>query len=188
MFFPARCAGLLNFALSGLWQRIPAYAELTFMLLYARSMKNIVTQHYKVPLNTDLARSVEQLAAETQCPPDAVIAQIVDEGLRVRRHPGIEFRDTAFGRRPYVVGSRLGVWDVVLIWKANQENRTATLQYLDPFAERQLDAALGYSQEFPGELEEYIRESRMTREKILSCFLRWLDGWTDFDLCSMMSL
>jgi uncharacterized protein (DUF433 family) len=133
-------------------------------------MKNVATQHYKVPLDADLARGVEQLAAETQRSPDAVIAQIVDEGLRVRRHPGIEFRDTAFGRRPYVAGSRLGVWDVVLIWKAHQGNRTATLQYLDPFAEWQLDGALGYYQEFPDEVEEYIRESSMTPEEILSRF------------------
>jgi uncharacterized protein (DUF433 family) len=133
-------------------------------------MKNVATQHYSIPLNTDLARSVEQLAAETHRSPDDVIAQIVDEGLRVRRHPGIEFRDTAFGRRPYVVGSRLGVWDVVLIWKAHQENCAATLQYLDPFVEWQLEAALGYYREFPDEVEETIRESRMTPEEILSRF------------------
>lgn len=133
-------------------------------------MKNTATQCYDVPLDADLARSIEQLAAETHRSADALIAQIVDEGLRLRRHPGIEFRDTAFGRQPYVVGSRLGVWDVVLIWRAQHEDREATLRYLDHFAKWQLDAALGYYQEFPAEVEAYIREASLTPEEVLARF------------------
>lgn len=133
-------------------------------------MRSTTTQYYNVSLGPDLAQSIEQLAAEMHCPADTLIAQIVDEGLRLRRHPGIEFRDTAFGRRPYVVGSRLGVWDVVLIWRAQHEDHEATLRYLDHFAEWQLDAALGYYQEFPAEVEAYIQEANLTPEEILARF------------------
>lgn len=133
-------------------------------------MKNMSTYCYTVSFNADLAESIEQLAAATHRPTDAIIVQIVDEGLRLRRHPGVEFRDTAFGRRPYVVGSRLGVWDVVLIWKAHQEDRGATLRYLDHFTEWQLEAALGYYKEFPTEVEGYIRESRLTPKEMLARF------------------
>jgi uncharacterized protein (DUF433 family) len=133
-------------------------------------MKDMATQSYTVSLSPYIARRIEQLAAETQSSAEAIIPQLVEEGLRLRRHPGIEFRDTAFGRRPYVIGSRLGVWDVVLIWRSQQEDHEATLRYLDHFAGWQLDAALDYYREFQAEVEEYIREANMTPEEVLTRF------------------
>ena len=46
----------------------------------------------------------------------AMTTELLDEGIRMRRAPGIVFADGATGRRAVVAGTGLDVWEVIATW------------------------------------------------------------------------
>jgi uncharacterized protein (DUF433 family) len=57
---------------------------------------------------------LRRAARATNRTPGGLAAALVEEGLRLREYPGIEFRDTAIGRQAYLRGTRLALWQVAL--------------------------------------------------------------------------
>jgi uncharacterized protein (DUF433 family) len=47
--------------------------------------------------------------------PSELAGRLVEEGLRQRTFPGIDFRDTPIGRQAFLAGTRLSVWHIALI-------------------------------------------------------------------------
>ena len=42
-----------------------------------------------------------------------MMEDLLDEAIRVRRYPGLAFRGPAHGRRAWLVGTSLDVWEVI---------------------------------------------------------------------------
>ncbi len=84
--------------------------------------------------------------------------QFLEEGLRLVEHPGIAFRDGASGeRRAAISGTRLDVWMVVEIIRANGGIEGAA-DYLEVPAHR-IEAAARYYAAYPDEIDEEIRQN-----------------------------
>jgi uncharacterized protein (DUF433 family) len=84
--------------------------------------------------------------------------RFLEEGLRLVEHPGIVFRDGASGeRRAAISGTRLDVWMVVEIIRANGGIEGAS-DYLDVPAHR-IEAAARYYAAYPDEIDEEIRQN-----------------------------
>ena len=47
--------------------------------------------------------------------PGELAGRLVEEGMRQREFPGLEFRDTPIGRQAFLAGTRVGVWHVALV-------------------------------------------------------------------------
>src|SRR5438552_2850329 len=96
-----------------------------------------------------LGRGVERYSARTGHKPSQVGAMAVDEFMRRRNFPLIDFRDTAAGRIAYVKGTRLAVYWVAAavkrmgagikkaaaIWNLPPEKIRAALQYAETYNE-----------------------------------------------------
>ena len=102
------------------------------------------------------ARTLELLdaaAAEGPESRNALADRLLGEAVRVERHPLVQFRGGAAGRRqPRVVGTRLDVHQVVATLRANDGDVDASADYLtvDP---RLVRAALDYYAEFADEVD-----------------------------------
>jgi uncharacterized protein (DUF433 family) len=84
--------------------------------------------------------------------------RFLEEGLRLVEHPGIVFRDGASGeRRAAISGTRLDVWMVVEIIRANGGIQEAS-DYLDVPTHR-IEAAARYYAAYPDEIDEEIRQN-----------------------------
>jgi uncharacterized protein (DUF433 family) len=84
--------------------------------------------------------------------------RFLEEGLRLVEHPGIVFRDGGSGeRRAAISGTRLDVWMVVEIIRANGGIEGASA-YLDVPAHR-IEAAARYYAAYPDEIDEEIRQN-----------------------------
>lgn len=85
--------------------------------------------------------------------------ELIDEGLRVRRHPLVCFRDGPTGRRAALVGGP-DVWEVVSgivggdVPAADRMGRATELFGLRP---EQVEAVLGYYAEFTDEVDAEIK-------------------------------
>jgi uncharacterized protein (DUF433 family) len=97
----------------------------------------------------------------------AITAELLAEGIRMRRAPGIFFVDGPTGRRAVVAGTGLDVWEVIATWKEGSEDHEVLRQNYPWLSEAQLRAALGYYEIYPAEIDARLeREAQWTPERV----------------------
>lgn len=118
-------------------------------------------------LSEDLAKEIEQLATEDRRDWSSIARDLLEEALRVRRHPGITFASGPSGRRARVAGTGLDVWEVVATYKALGES-WEDLQAAYPWlSETQLRAALAYYERYPEEIDRRLDGESQWNEQTL---------------------
>ena len=108
---------------------------------------------------------LQRVARATGRTPSDVAARLVEEGLRQREFPGLEFRDTPLGRQPFLAGTRVSVWHVALIapeYSNIAEDIAASLG-LPPSA---IATALTYAAAYPEEIVAAIEDSDALNRRI----------------------
>ncbi len=97
--------------------------------------------------------------------PGEAAAIRVEEGMRLREFPGLEFRDTAIGRQAYVRGTRLPVWQVALIARDYDENSTQTASHLG-LTNDQVALAFAYISLYRGEIDAAIADNEAAADRL----------------------
>jgi uncharacterized protein (DUF433 family) len=100
---------------------------------------------------------LKRLASRHGWTPSDAGARLVEEGLRRTEFAFIDFRDSAAGRQPYIQGSTLAVWEVMLLVRSYQGNVARVAQHLG-WPERQVRAATNYAEAFPDEIQAALAE------------------------------
>ena len=115
----------------------------------------------RVPLEIDRAvREEMKRLGVTEW--STLVVELIDEGLRMRRAPGVVFVDGPVGRRPVIAGTGLDVWEVIAAWQELGRDYRRLRTAYDWLTEPQLRAALSYYEAFPAEIDE-----RLARERAL---------------------
>jgi uncharacterized protein (DUF433 family) len=95
------------------------------------------------------------------------VIELVDEGIRMRRCPGIVFRDGSSGRRAVIEGTGVDVWAVVQEWRAVEEEWANVRASFPQLTEHQLRAALNYYAVYPAEVDARLAiEAEWTPERL----------------------
>jgi uncharacterized protein (DUF433 family) len=118
-----------------------------------RAMPATVQRSFRLSSRTlDL---LSERAKETSESRNALAERLLDEGLRIDRHPLIRFRTGGSGlRRPALVGTRLDVWQVVDTARAENGDVAAAADYLG-IPEALIRAAIDYYADFAEEIDAY---------------------------------
>ncbi len=103
-------------------------------------------------------------AAEAGAGQTALAERYIEEGIRRDEHPLIYFREGAAGRRPALLGSRLGVAEAITTIRENDGSVEKAASYLEIPVE-QLEAAARYYGEHTGEVDALIERSRAAAER-----------------------
>ena len=90
----------------------------------------------------------------------SMIVELVDEGLRMRRAPGVVFVDGPVGRRPVIAGTGLDVWEVIAAWQELGRDYRRLRAAYDWLTEPQLRAALSYYEAYPAEIDDRLARER----------------------------
>jgi hypothetical protein len=114
---------------------------------------------FTVRLRPEVERRLEEEARRTRRPKTVVLEALADEGLRMRRFPGIGFVGPDHDRRAYLSGTGLEVWEVVELYRDYGEKGRGLMLEAHPVTERQLEVALAYHREYPEEIEWHVREN-----------------------------
>ena len=112
-----------------------------------------------VQLPADLYASLVKIAERTGRDVPSVMTDMLSEGVKMRRIPGIAFADEWNRREAKVAGTGLGVWEVIEGYRnvdEDWERFKEAYHWLDEF---QLRAALAYAEAYPEEIEEHLREN-----------------------------
>ncbi|MDA8035195.1 MAG: CopG family transcriptional regulator [Actinomycetota bacterium] len=107
----------------------------------------------------------------------ALAEELIDEGLRVRRHPLVGFRDGPAGRRACLVGGP-DVWEViggVVGGDVAPAERVERAVELFGLRREQVEAALAYYAEFTDEIDAELQANRRAAEEAESLWRRQQD-------------
>jgi uncharacterized protein (DUF433 family) len=126
----------------------------------------MTTKAKGIRLPTDLDQAIAQESVVRGKSWSAMTAELLEEGIRMRRAPGIAFVDGAAGRRAVVAGTGLDVWEIIATWKERKTDEALRQSY--PWlTEPQLRAALSYYEMYPAEIDARLeREARWTPERV----------------------
>jgi len=110
-------------------------------------------------------RALEEEARRYHVAPRTLAETMLEEGIRMRRHPGVVFVDRGGGRDAVLAGRpRLSIWQIVQVARGNR-SRTATARQLS-LDVSELQRALGYAAEYVDEIDAAIRENDEAFERI----------------------
>jgi hypothetical protein len=97
----------------------------------------------------------------------ALAEELIDEGLRMRRHRLIVFREGPAGRRAGVIGGP-DVWEVIsglIGGDVEPSERVTRAEQVFGWRRELVDAALGYYAEYPDEIDSQIEFNRRAADE-----------------------
>lgn len=117
-------------------------------------------------LRAGLRASLERLAVRGRRSISDVAQQLLEEAVRLQECPGIYFADEASGRTARIMGTGLGVWEVIRDDRA-VEQQDDRLGEIFPFLTRgQIASARNYALRFPDEIDERIAAASISPEEV----------------------
>jgi uncharacterized protein (DUF433 family) len=109
-------------------------------------------------------RAVRTLAAQQGVGVSALVSQLVEEGLLMRRFPGLVFRDGPTGRRAALTGS-LDVWEIIALLQDYAGDERAILAAYPSLSPAALKTARAYYAERTQEIDARIALSHQSEEE-----------------------
>lgn len=122
------------------------------------------TAPISVRLEPETDALIRDIAANEGRSRSAVAARLLEESARMRRFPGIAFRDGSMGRRAYVQGSHLDVWQIVEGIKSIDE--LEELGDATHLTRQQVELAYAYYEAYPDEVDRMIAENQISLEEV----------------------
>jgi uncharacterized protein (DUF433 family) len=111
-------------------------------------------------LKDDQVDRLQRAARHLGRTPSETAALLLEEALRQREFAFVEFRDSPGGRRAYLQGTRLPIWQIAWIAREYGGEVTATAAHLGiPTA--QVAAALRYAAAYPDEIAAAIADNQV---------------------------
>lgn len=115
-------------------------------------------QPFSVRLDESTERLVEAEARRTRRSKSAVVEAFTEEAARARRFPGIAFRGDDVGRRAWVIGTGLDVWEICQMLDDFAAPEALTEgSHLSP---AQVRLAASYRDAYRVEIDQLIEENR----------------------------
>ncbi len=122
------------------------------------------SQPFSVRLDAETEKLIEAEARRTNRSKSAVVEAFTEETARTRRFAGIGFRGDDAGRRAWVIGSGLDVWEIIQMLQdfGSAEPLVAGTQ-LSP---AQVRIATAYHAAYANEVDQAISENRRSIDEM----------------------
>lgn len=118
----------------------------------------------KIP--DDLAAQAAAVAETRGLTPDALITEMVSEGLKMLKVPGILFADGATGRRARIGGTGIEVFEVIDRYERVGRDRDKLQQIFHWLGNHQIAAAVAYFEAYPDEIKARLHTDEEDQEAI----------------------
>ena len=108
---------------------------------------------------------LDERATEQGESSNALAQRLLDESLRLERHPLLRFRQGGSGiRRPALAGSRLDVWQVIETLRSHEGDVDGTAGYFG-ITPAQVRACVAYYADFQTEIDSYAAAEIQAAER-----------------------
>jgi len=116
-----------------------------------------------------IEQAVRTLAAQRDVSVSTVVGQLVEEGLLMRRFPGLVFRDGPTGRRAAIAGA-LDVWEIIALLNDFRDDEGALLAAYPSLTPAALKTARAYYAERSEEINARIDSSQRSDAAVVRQF------------------
>jgi uncharacterized protein (DUF433 family) len=110
-----------------------------------------------VRLVEPVERGIQTLAKRSGRDVSSVVNELLDEGLKMRRIPGIVFADSPSGRVARLAGTGIAVYEVVRTLRDADNDPARLREAYHWLTDQQLRSALAYAEAYPEELEARLQ-------------------------------
>jgi uncharacterized protein (DUF433 family) len=121
------------------------------------------------PFSIRLSAPTDELVADearrARRSKSSVVEELAEESARMRRFPGIGFRDQYPRRRPWLIGTGLDVWELIDLVD-HYGSAEAVVEEFPLVAERHVRLAAAYRDAYPEEIDEALAENRRPADKL----------------------
>ena len=111
----------------------------------------------RIPEQT--VQGIQSIAREWGKEFSSVAKELLEEGIRMHRCPGIVFSEGTSGRRARVSGAGIEVWEVIAIYKSVSNDLNRLQRALHWLSEPQIRAALAYYFAYPDEIDQLVTQN-----------------------------
>ena len=120
-------------------------------------------------LRSGLRAYLEALADRSQRSVSDVAQQLLEEAIRTRECPGIYFTEEPAGRTAKIMGTGLGVWEVMRDYVAAGEHEDRVREIFPQLTPAQVGAARNYFLRYRDEIQRRIDENAaLTAEGVVA--------------------
>ncbi len=120
-------------------------------------------------LRAGLRKYLDNLAERSQRSVSDVAQQLLEEAIRTMECPGIYFADEAAGRTAKIMGTGLGVWEVIRDYAAVGEREDELRGIFPQLTPAQIGAARNYFLRYPDEVQRRIDwNAALTPERVVA--------------------
>jgi uncharacterized protein (DUF433 family) len=114
---------------------------------------------FSIRLSQTTNRFVEAEARRTKRSKGAIVEALTEEAARMRRFPGVGFRDEDANRRAWVIGTGLDVWELIEMLQDYGSVERLLEDHEHP-TRRAVELAQAYYASYPEEIDEKIADNR----------------------------
>ncbi|MGK7874124.1 MAG: transcriptional regulator [Xenococcaceae cyanobacterium] len=118
-----------------------------------------MSQVVSTRLAPETAERLKRLARRLGKSPSETGAMLIEESLREAEFAYIEFRNSSVGRQPYMKGSSLAVWEVIIVGQDYNMDEQKVAEHLTRSIEW-VRAAFNYAEAYPEEIRLAIEDNR----------------------------
>lgn len=120
-----------------------------------------MSQVLSTRLADETAERLKRFARRLGKTPSETGAMLIEESLRETEFAHIEFRNSSVGRQPYLKGSGLAVWEVIMVAKSyGMDCEKVTAHFRKPL--EWVKAAFNYADAYPEEIRLAIEDYEET--------------------------
>ena len=114
---------------------------------------------FSIRLSQTTDRFVTAEAQRTKRSKGAIVEALTEEAARMRRFPGIGFRDEDANRRAWVVGTGLDVWELIEMLQ-DYGSVERLLEEHEHLSRRSVELAQAYYASYSDEVDDKIADNR----------------------------
>lgn len=118
-----------------------------------------------VRLPENIQRQAHELARREEKELAPFLRELIAEGIKMRRVPGIVFVGRPPFRAAMVAGTGLAVWEFVSLYRAYDQDATRLFEDFPRLQPHHVQTALAYLRAYPDEVEEKIRRNERPIEE-----------------------
>lgn len=95
----------------------------------------------------------------------AIVEALTEEAARMRRFPGIGFRDDGPDRRAWLIGTGLDVWEVAMLLRSGRSDDQIVEDHRH-LTKASLDLARAYHDTYPEEIDQELAENGRPEDEL----------------------
>lgn len=137
------------------------------MMTHDKEVQAVPSIQKSLRIRDRTVAAIKEIAAERDTDFSTVANDLLEQGTRMHRCPGIVFADGPAGPRSRVEGTGIEVWEIIATYRSLKRNWKHLREAYPHLSESQLRAALNYYRHYKEETDRRIaRDEAWTPQKV----------------------